>query len=108
TGLSPVEDTPSIQKAGGFLAKAIAPNPFNPQTEIKFVVNRNELVQLNIYNIRGEKVRTLVQGSLSPNEYSFVFDGRSDNGQTLASGAYFARLRIGKEVVQVRQMMLVK
>ncbi len=106
TGLSAVDDTPAIQVAGGF--RSVAPNPFNPMTEIKFVVNRDNLVQLNVYNIRGQKVRTLVQDALSANEYKFEFDGKNDSGQTLASGAYFARLRIGKEVVQVRQMMLVK
>ena len=57
---------------------------------------------------RALKVRTLIQDRLPANEYTFVFDGKNDAGQTLASGAYFARLRIGKEVVQVRQMMLVK
>lgn len=107
TGLSAVDNNlPSIENAGGF--RSIAPNPFNPMTEISFVVNRSDLVQLNVYNIRGEKVRTLVQDKLGANEYKFVFDGKNDAGQTLASGAYFARLRIGKEVVQVRQMMLVK
>jgi DNA/RNA endonuclease YhcR with UshA esterase domain len=106
TGLSAVDDTPAIQVAGGF--RSVAPNPFNPMTEIKFVVNRDNLVQLNVYNIRGQKVRTLVQDHMSANEYKFEFDGKNDAGQNLASGAYFARLRIGKEVVQVRQMMLVK
>jgi len=107
TGLSAVDDnTPTIQKAGGF--RSIAPNPFNPMTKISFVVNRDDLVQLNVYNLRGEKVRTLVQDRLSANEYQFTFDGRNDSGEGLPSGAYFARLRIGKEVVQVRQMMLVK
>ncbi len=107
TGLSAVDDTtPTIQKAGGF--RSIAPNPFNPATEIKFVVNKDNIVQLNVYNIRGQKVRTLIQDNLSANEYTFAFDGKDDAGMGLASGAYFARLRIGKEVVQVRQMMLIK
>ena len=86
----------------------MSPNPFNPATTIKFVVNRNEPVQLNVYNIRGEKVRTLIQDSLPANEYSLVWDGTDDAGQNVASGSYFARLRIGKEVMQVRQMQLVK
>lgn len=107
TGLSAVDDTPTIMPAGGF--RSVAPNPFNPATTIKFAVNRASLVQLNVYNIRGQKVRTLVQDNLSANdEYTIFFDGKDDAGQGLASGAYFARLRIGKEVVQVRQMMLVK
>ena len=103
---SSVDDTPVMMSAGGF--RSIAPNPFNPSTTIKFAVNRDNLVQLNVYNIRGEKVRTLVQDNLPMNEYTFVWDGKADNGQTVSSGHYFARLRIGAEVVQVRKMALIK
>jgi len=106
TGLTDAEDTPTVVSAGGF--RGIAPNPFNPATKISFSVNENNLVQLNVYNLRGEKVRTLVQGQMPANEYDVFFDGRDDNGQSLSSGQYFARLRIGKEVMQVRKMSLVK
>ncbi len=107
TGASGVVDgLPSIQEAGGL--QSIYPNPFNPMTKIKFVVNRDNLVQLNMYNIRGEKVRTLIQDRLPANEYTLTWDGKDDAGQSLASGTYFARLRIGAEVVQVRKVVLVK
>lgn len=99
-------DLPTVEKAGGF--HAIAPNPFNPATKVSFVINRDNLVQLNVYNIRGEKVRTLIQDRLPANTYEFVFDGKDDAGQALASGTYFARLRIGSEVMQVRKMSLIK
>ena len=106
TGASGVDNTPSIMPAGGF--DSIYPTPFNPVTNIKFVVNRANLVQLNIYNIRGEKVRTLIQDSLPANVYTLTWDGTDDAGQGVASGNYFARLRIGAEVTQVRKMSLVK
>lgn len=107
TGATPVDNNvPTIDKAGGF--RSVAPNPFNPATTIKFVVNRADLVQLNVYNIRGEKVRTLIQDRLPATEYSLVWDGTDDAGKSVASGSYFARLRIGREVMQVRQMQLVK
>lgn len=107
TGLSAVDgNVPTIEKAGGF--RSIHPNPFNPSTKISFVVNKGDLVQLNVYNIRGEKVRTLIEDRLSANEYSLTWDGSDDSGKGVASGSYFARLRIGKEVMQVRQMQLVK
>ncbi|HPF70751.1 MAG TPA: FlgD immunoglobulin-like domain containing protein [Candidatus Krumholzibacteria bacterium] len=92
--------------AGGF--KSIAPNPFNPAAKISFVVGQDNLVQLNVYNLRGEKVRTLIQDRLPANEYTFTFDGKDDAGHALASGTYFARLRIGTDVMQVRKMSLVK
>jgi hypothetical protein len=100
------DDLPSVVSAGGF--ERIYPNPFNPTTKISFAVNRDNLVQLNMYNIRGEKVRTLVSDRLPANSYTFEWDGKDDSGSTLASGTYFARLRIGAEVMQVRKVALVK
>jgi len=101
-----VEDTPSIETAGGF--KAIYPNPFNPVTKIAFKINHDELTQLNVYNIRGELVRSLVNEQLPMGDYEMTWDGRDDRGQSLASGQYFARLRIGSTVMQVRKLSLVK
>jgi hypothetical protein len=106
-GTSAVDNNvPTVEAAGGF--RSVHPNPFNPMTNIKFVVNRADLVQLNVYNIRGEKVRTLLQDRIPANEYNVMWDGTDDSGQGVASGSYFARLRIGREVMQVRQMQLVK
>lgn len=96
-----------LPSAGGF--SAIAPNPFNPKTEIRFVLTRDNLAQLNIYNIRGEFVRSLVNGRLQGGqEHVLSWDGTDAAGQQVASGTYFARLRIGGEVLQVRKLSLVK
>ena len=105
---SGVEDgpMPALMPAGGFTD--VYPNPFNPVTKISFKLNRDNLVQLNVYDIRGQKVRTLVQGAIPANDYTFTWDGVGDDGRGVASGTYFARLRIGSEVMQVRKMSLVK
>jgi hypothetical protein len=100
------DETPQVQAAGGF--ESIYPNPFNPATKINFVLNRDELTQLNIYNLRGELVRSLVNERLPMGTYQLSWDGKDAGGQSVASGAYFARLRIGKEVLQVRKLSLVK
>ncbi len=102
----PVEDTPTIEAAGGF--ENVFPNPFNPATNIRFVLNRDELTQLNIYNLRGQLVRTLVNERIPRGQYTLTWDGRDAEGQFVASGQYFARLRIGAEVMQVRKLSLVK
>jgi hypothetical protein len=101
-----VDDTPTVEAAGGF--KSIYPNPFNPATKLSFVVARDELTQLNIYNIRGELVRTLVNERLPMGDYQLTWDGQDAGGSAVASGQYFARLRIGKTVLQVRKLSLVK
>lgn len=63
SGLSAIGDQlPALKPAGGF--SAISPNPFNPKTTIEFVLTRPNLAQLNIYNIRGELVKSLINGQL--------------------------------------------
>jgi len=101
------DDLPQVLPAGGF--SSILPNPFNPKTEIRFVMTRDNLAQLNVYNIRGELVSTLVNGRLQGGvEHVVAWDGTDNAGQHVASGTYFARLRIGADVMQVRKLMLVK
>ena len=97
---------PAMLPAGGFTE--VYPNPFNPMTKISFKLNRDNLVQLNVYNIRGEKVRTLVSEARPANTYDVIWDGTADDGRNVASGTYFARLRIGSEVMQVQKMQLLK
>ena len=58
--------------------------------------------------LRGEKVRTLISDRVPANTYTLEWDGKDDAGSSLASGTYFARLRIGAEVMQVRKLALVK
>jgi hypothetical protein len=84
------------------------PNPFwsaatspargggNPETEISFQIARTEQTELSIYNIAGEKVRTLVSGIVQPGNYSIKWDGKDDRGKGLASGTYLYRLKTGR------------
>lgn len=97
---------PDVQPAGGFTR--IGPNPFNPKTTIEFVLTRPNMAQLNIYNLRGELVRQLVNGPLAAGVHPFDWEGTDDFGNQVASGTYFARLRIGIEELQVRKLSLVK
>ncbi|MCF7803312.1 MAG: T9SS type A sorting domain-containing protein [Candidatus Marinimicrobia bacterium] len=79
------------------------PNPFNPITRINYVVPTENKVSLNIYDIRGKLVETLVSDQTrQPGKYSVKFDGSS-----LSSGVYISRLQVG-EKVKTRKMMLVK
>ena len=107
TGETAVEgELPQLQTVGGLTY--IAPNPFNPITEIRFVLARGNLVQLNIYNIRGELVRPLVNSRMDSGEYIVSWDGLDSAGQQSSSGTYFVRLRIGSGVLQVQKVMLVR
>lgn len=78
------------------------PNPFNPNTIIKFDVRQTQMVSLKIYNTLGEEVRTLVNQVMSPGAYSVDFSAGS-----IASGIYFYRLETDG-FAQTKRMMLVK
>ncbi|MHB2148197.1 T9SS type A sorting domain-containing protein [Calditrichota bacterium LG25] len=78
------------------------PNPFNPQTTIPFQISRTCRVQLVIYNILGQKVQTLIDRILEPGHHTVVF-----NGQNLASGIYWVRLKADGQV-KTKKMILIK
>jgi len=66
---------------------SIFPNPFNPETMIEFYLPENDFVNLEVFNIRGQRVKTIVSERLMKGSHSFVFDARN-----LSSGIYFVRL----------------
>ena len=78
------------------------PNPFNPQTTISFVLPEPAGVNLTVYNILGQKIRTLIDQSMSGGRHRVQF-----NGANLASGIYFYRLQTNRETI-TRRMTLIK
>ncbi|MBI2501831.1 MAG: T9SS type A sorting domain-containing protein [Candidatus Latescibacteria bacterium] len=87
------------------------PNPFNPSTTIPFTVplgvRGSALVAVEIYDLLGQRVQTLLEEPMKPGYYRAVWDGLDSAGQFLGSGVYFCRVRVGEQV-QVRKMALVK
>ncbi len=84
-----------------------APNPFNPQTKISFVLDSQEHVQLNVYDLTGRLVRTLVDGVREAGENNVIWDGRNTAGDQVASGTYIYRL-INADQIESRKMTLLK
>jgi hypothetical protein len=87
------------------------PNPFNPSTTISFSIEQNEQnqqIELSIFNIKGQKVKTLIDAVVSATEVSCVWNGKDENGKRVSSGQYTARLTINGEEKAVRKIMLVK
>jgi len=83
------------------------PNPFNPSTTIKFDLSEASEVTLNIYNMKGQLVRQLLQEKLSAGSHNFTWDAKDDQSQQLPSGLYVSRLQAG-DFVQHRKMLLIK
>ena len=84
------------------------PNPFNPVTIIKFDLNQLSKVQLEIYNIKGQKVKQLVSEQLSAGQHSAVWNGKDENGGRVASGTYFVRLKTEGQFLDTLKMTLLK
>ncbi len=83
------------------------PNPFNPSTEISFSLPEKGEVSLNIYNIKGQLVKTLAEGVYDQGNHSVVWHGKNNAGSDCASGVYFYRLVSGK-VSEIKKMVLLK
>lgn len=84
------------------------PNPFNPETTISFSLPQAENVNLHIYNLKGELVKTLYQDNYcSAGMNSVLWNGKDNKGNSVASGIYFYRLNCGKEQY-TRKMVLSK
>ncbi len=84
-----------------------APNPFNPLTTLNFSLPVADSIQLEVYDLRGLRVDTVVQGYYSAGNHSVLWDGKDAQGQAVASGTYFARLSNTKHAV-TRKIMLVR
>ncbi len=83
------------------------PNPFNPVTTISYSVKEAGRVKLEIYNIKGQKVRSLVDENHAAGHYKQVFDARDNRGRSLSSGVYLIRM-IAPGYQKVSKMMLMQ
>jgi hypothetical protein len=85
------------------------PNPFNPETSISFQLSvfGCPSVRIEIFNIRGQVVRTLVNGYFGAGRHSVVWDGRDVNGNMVSSGVYFYQM-ISGDFIDTRKMLLMK
>ena len=82
------------------------PNPFNPDTDIKFDLPEDSHVKLEIFNILGQKVNTVVDEDMRAGYRSVKWNGTDNNGHQLSSGVYFYRLIAGDNVFTRKMMML--
>jgi hypothetical protein len=83
------------------------PNPFNPQTTISFQLSEERIVELSVFNIKGEKVKTLVNERLRAAYHSIEWNGTDQTGKSVSSGIYFYKISAGT-YVHAKKMILLK
>lgn len=83
------------------------PNPFNPTTTIQFSIPTNSDTELTIYNIKGQKIKTLLSDSLTKGAHSCIWNGQDSNGKVCSSGLYLYKLSTEQTSV-TKRMILIK
>jgi hypothetical protein len=83
------------------------PNPFNPKTMIRFALPKDSWVKLEVYNILGQKVKTLVDEKLTAGVKQVEWDGKDSKGLEVASGIYFYRIK-ADDFSNVKKMVMLK
>lgn len=83
------------------------PNPFNPSTTIKYNLKNETKVSLQVYNVLGQHVRTLVSGTQNAGRYEVIWDGKNDLGNHVSTGVYIYRIE-AENFIKSHKMMLLK
>jgi len=84
-----------------------SPNPFNPSTTIGYYLPERCRVKLEIYDISGRRIASLVNGEQEKGRYAAGWNGKDDGGRSVVSGVYFCKLAAGKETI-TRKMVLIR
>lgn len=84
------------------------PNPFTSLTNIKYSIRKPGSVELNVYNIVGQLVKTLVNESQKAGNYSVTWNSRDDKSRVLSSGIYFVKLKVEDEFLQTKKILFLR
>ncbi len=95
-------DTPSATRLMGNY-----PNPFNPETTINFALEQAGMVSLEVFNVKGQKVATVVDGFMEAGSHSIVWNGKTDQNRDAGSGVFFYRMKSG-DYSSTKKMILMK
>ena len=101
-----VNDSPVMTPSGYDLAQNY-PNPFNPATAVDYSLPVRSNVNITVFNLLGQKVKTLIDENKPAGRYTVNWNGRNSGGQPVASGIYFYKIKAG-EFALTRKMVLIK
>ena len=83
------------------------PNPFNPSTEIRFDLPEADFVNLSVYNMMGQKIKTLTSENMTPGYHSIIWNGTNDAGSRVATGMYFYSINTS-QFQSIKKMLFLK
>lgn len=98
--------TPNLALPTEFTLSQNVPNPFNPSTQVSFALPTAAKVNLSIYNVLGQHVKTLVDTDMRVGYQTVTWDGTDNTGHTVASGVYFYKLNAGDFTATKKMLML--
>jgi hypothetical protein len=101
------DDTRADAVPGSFELGQNFPNPFNPETRMRFNLSKRSYTTLTVYNVLGEQVDELVNGELPAGTHEVIWKPELGSGQSHPSGVYFYRL-VADEITLTRKMLLIK
>jgi flagellar hook assembly protein FlgD len=84
------------------------PNPFTSEINITFYISNSGDVELDIYNISGQKVKTIIQKELKAGNYSFIWNCKNDNEQSVNLGIYLFYLKMNGKIILIKKCLLMK
>ncbi|NQV18780.1 MAG: T9SS type A sorting domain-containing protein [Armatimonadetes bacterium] len=84
------------------------PNPFNPETTISFSIHEASKIELSVYNIKGQKVKVIVNDEFEKGTHNIVWNGEDSNDKRVGSGVYFYKLKVNGKEKSVRKCLLIK
>jgi len=100
------DDVPAVTPPAELRLDAAWPNPFNPNTNLRYALPRAGEVLVTIHDLQGRLVRTLVRGAQDAGEHQVIWDGRGDDGRAVPSGPYLGRVSGGGQVRSVKLALL--
>ncbi len=100
-------DTPAVGLSSDEHLERIAPNPFDTTTRIEFAMTAAGPVNIDIVDVGGRRVRSLLAGTAPVGRRNVIWDGRGESGRPVASGSYFVRLRTGR-TTETRRITLLR
>jgi len=83
------------------------PNPFNPQTNIPFTIDKTQNITLDVFDISGKLIKSIINAPFAAGTYTAIWNARDNRNRSVSSGVYFVKLS-GESLTQTRQIILIK